>query len=431
MNLQELQMIVNDLNSTNSTNIKRDKLAKHSSNDELKKLLGIVYSPYKRFLISGKTYALKAPYVDPNDTIPESITSLLELLSTGEYRGDKGISMVKAFIEANKEYELLIISALDKNLKIRMNAGSINRALPNTVEEFSVALGLPFDDKTERETTKGDWYISRKLDGCRVITIIDEKGDINFYSRQGNEFHTLEVLKKQLEKMNLPKSSVLEGEVYILDSNGDEDFKRTVSEIKKKDHVISHPVYSLFDYLTLEDFKAKKTSVKFSQRLSHLHELISSSPNPFIEILPQYHKTDDMFKTLKQQSLDKGWEGLMLRKDAPYQGKRSKDILKYKLFTDDEYQVVSRSVGTMRVIVNGKEVEEEVMTNVTILHKGNPVDVGSGFKLSERRLYKDNPNLIIGKLITVQYFEETHDKDGKLSLRFPTFKALHGETREL
>lgn len=433
MKLHELQMIVNDLNATNSITDKRNKLSKHKNNEELTKLLGIIYSPYKRFHLSVKTYALKAPHIDAAE-VSTDLFSLLSELSTGNYKGDRGVAMVKAFIENQPEHEMLILMALDKNLKIRMNAGSINRAIPNTIEEFSVALGLPYDDKTKRELTKGTWLASRKLDGCRVVTIIDENGEINFYSRAGNEFTTLSVLKQELKKANIPNNTVIEGEVCILDKNGDEDFKATVSEIKKKDHTIFNPVYKVFDILSFDHFLAKECEDKLSDRLKFADEAEFFTFTPSISILEQLpftHKDMTKVEELKKESLEKGWEGLMFRKDTGYKGKRSSDILKYKQFQDAEYQVVSRTLGKMQVVVGGKTVDEEVMSNVTILHKGNPVDVGSGFSLNERRLFRDNPNLIVGQLITVQYFEETYDKEGKLSLRFPTFKMLHGETREL
>ena len=38
---------------------------------------------------------------------------------------------------------------------------------------------------------------------------------------------------------------------------------------------------------------------------------------------------------------------------------------------------------------------------------------------------------IVGKTITVQYFEETANDKGGISLRFPTVKVVHGEKREL
>ena len=65
-----------------------------------------------------------------------------------------------------------------------------------------------------------------------------------------------------------------------------------------------------------------------------------------------------------------------------------------------------------------------VMRNVFITHKGTVVSVGSGFSLAERREYYKYPERIIGKEITVQYFEETTNQNGTVSLRFPTVKHI-------
>ena len=62
---------------------------------------------------------------------------------------------------------------------------------------------------------------------------------------------------------------------------------------------------------------------------------------------------------------------------------------------------------------------------VIIDYKGNDVKVGSGFTLEERNTYWANPNKIIGKVVDVQYFEETNNQnDNNISLRFPTIKSI-------
>ena len=46
-------------------------------------------------------------------------------------------------------------------------------------------------------------------------------------------------------------------------------------------------------------------------------------------------------------------------------------------------------------------------------------------------VYKEHPEELIGKTITVQYFEETTDKSGNISLRFPTCKMVYENGRDL
>ena len=65
---------------------------------------------------------------------------------------------------------------------------------------------------------------------------------------------------------------------------------------------------------------------------------------------------------------------------------------------------------------------------VYIEHKGHKVAVGSGFSQEQRLKYTQEP--IVGKTITVQYFEETKNDKGGISLRFPTVKHIYENERD-
>ena len=86
-------------------------------------------------------------------------------------------------------------------------------------------------------------------------------------------------------------------------------------------------------------------------------------------------------------------------------------------------------MGPIRHIVDKKEIESIMLSKVIIEHKGNDVGVGSGFSMEQRLYFKDHPEDIIGKVITVTYFEETKNQDGTFSLRFPVVKYIHGDKR--
>ena len=75
------------------------------------------------------------------------------------------------------------------------------------------------------------------------------------------------------------------------------------------------------------------------------------------------------------------------------------------------------------------EVEEEMLSNIIIEHKGNKVGVGSGFTIDERKKYYANPEWLVGKTVTIQYFEESKNKDGEYSLRFPVLKHIYENGR--
>jgi ATP-dependent DNA ligase len=116
--------------------------------------------------------------------------------------------------------------------------------------------------------------ISRKLDGVRTIAI-NNHGKIEFYSRQGERFHTLEVLAEQVLKImeRLPDLCVFDGEVCIIDENGQDNFAAIMKQITRKNHQIKDLNYVLFDLIDQRDFYFKKGTTSFRERLKNLTSL--------------------------------------------------------------------------------------------------------------------------------------------------------------
>jgi DNA ligase-1 len=276
---------------------------------------------------------------------------------------------------------------------------------------------------------KDDWYSSRKLDGVRLLTVIDDNGNINFYSREGNEFTTLGVLKEELQGFGL-KNITLDGELCIVDDEGKEDFKSAVSQIKRKDYTIENPKYKIFDILPTREFREGIYHRKFSERLQTMISFMLKFRPKHIETVRQIKVNSvDHLTEMSQYASDQGWEGLIIKRDIPYVAKRSNDMLKVKKFFEAEYEVIGIEIAPARTInvTTGLEETIDVMARANILHKGNVVGVGSGWTLDERKKYRDFPSLLVGKQVTVSYFEESQDKDGKMSLRFPTVKHIWEE----
>lgn len=420
--LKILQDLVDELNATNSSNEKKEILKKHT---ECQSILCYVYDPFMKYNVTSKNCKKRSDLVAP--TAEEDIFSLLDKLCTRMYTGHDAISAVNAFVNANKEYEELIWLIIDKNLKTRTDDKLINKVWPNMIPSFDVALANKYDDKTAKKVSfDGKWFCSRKLDGLRCITIIDAAGNIKFYSRAGNEFTTLDNVRKAIEPLKI-YNTVLDGEICIVDENGNEDFTAAVSQVKRKDFTIENPSYKIFDAIPLADFKAKKGKAKLSDRLFDLSQMIPKG-NPVLEVLKQVKLTEENFLKMQEDVKELGWEGLILRKDVPYEGKRSHDMLKVKKFHDAEYVVKDVEMG-LKPMLNSEGLMEEVdvLAAVKIEHKGAVVSVGSGFSDADRLYYHKNPKEIIGSTICVQYFEESQDSNGKPSLRFPTIKFIYGK----
>ena len=428
--IKEINDFLDRMNSTNSSNDKVETIK--SSSRIIQKILYYTYNSFLQFNVTPKLLEKRSDLCN-RYTKFNSMFDLLDSLNHRLITGHKAIKEVNGFILNNPEYKDILYLVLERNLKIRASTKLINKALPRLIPTFNVALANKYDDKTKKKVDleKDVWYVSRKLDGVRCIIVVDEKGKARCYSRAGKQFHTLSLVEKDIESLGV-KNVVFDGEMCIVDNQGNEDFQSIMKEINRKDHTIKNGLFQTFDYIIYEDFsKGYSNKMTFSERLFTLQNLLLNKNLEFISFLEQtpvlsFHELTAFSST----AASKGWEGLMLRKNDFYKGKRSNDILKVKTFFDEEYIVTDIETGPFRYIKEGKEVEEEMLSSVSIIHKNNKVSVGSGFSIDQRKHYYKNPEMILGKEITVQYFEESQNQLGEYSLRFPVLKIVHGEKRD-
>lgn len=319
---------------------------------------------------------------------------------------------------------------------------------PNRSWDISVALGLPL--KLPYEVAGK--LASRKYDGVRVVAIVDFIGDdvsdVRFLSRQGNEFSSLGRLEEELRRLkarDLPRKNtyevdnlegpnheplpgsdgvkhrlILDGEVCVM-KDGKEDFTASVSQIRRLT-TMEQLTYLAFDALTWGEFSSASGSRPLSERLSDLAAIESAASSSLFSAIQQKRVRDDAhLASLVAEAADRGWEGLILRSDVGYRGKRTGDIRKLKTWAEAEFTVVSRAVG--RIALAGRV--QEACTSLTVEHKGHPVSVGSGLSTAQRLRFVDEAE-IVGKQVTVQYFEETEK-----SLRFPTVKRVWDGERDV
>ena len=340
----------------------------------------------------------------------------------------------KACIVEQKGYEDLLYSVLDRDLGCGIKATTINKAIPDLIPVFDVALGEPIKrmkkvkgqlavvDNTPKDLYDGKWLVSRKLDGIRCVAIKNE-GRVACYTRQGRVFKTTALLEEALAF--LPDGLVLDGELCVVDEYGNEDFKAIQSQWSRKDYTLEHFKYLVFDILTIDEFYGKTQSDLFSSRAENAEEFCGLLASPYVEAVKQEFITDKgCYEEWKRRARENGWEGLILRKDVAYKGQRSKDILKVKEFHDGEFKIIDIVTGPFTIRKGGRESVIDTVTAIGVEFKGNYVGVGSGFTLAEREDIRNNPEKYLGKKATIKYFEESQDEEGRPSLRFPVYKSL-------
>jgi len=422
--MEELNKFIEEMRSTSSATDKIAIIARSST--FIHKVLEYTYNPYKQYYTTSKTCKKNSDkcYYDGGDLYP---FELLDSLSDRKFTGHEAITLVNGWVE-NNEYGKLLYRIINKNLDIRAGDKVINKAVPGLIPTFSVALAQEYKGKCDWDD---NWYASRKLDGVRCLAVTDTEGKCTLYSRMGKEFTTLNKIKYAIEATGVI-NYVFDGEICLLDEDGNEDFQGVMKELRRKDHQIKNPTFMIFDMIHKTEFDKGKSTDTLSERLHTLRTWLGPryDTKETLRYLDQSVITNEThFNNWNQMASDNNWEGFMLRKDTEYEGKRSKNLLKVKSFYDAEYEVLGFDVDNHEVVREGKSVSMTMLSQVWIEHKGHLVKVGSGFTQEQRLEYMDGS--IVGKVITVQYFEETNNQEGGISLRFPTVKVIHGDKREV
>ena len=424
----ELQNFIDKMRATSSST---DKVQIIKDADPfIHKVLEYTYNPFKQYYVTSKTCVKNSQLV--NEDIAHlglELFNVLDQLNTRKVTGHDAITLVNSFVASCQSNGELIYKIIDKNLDIRAGDKVINKAIPGLIPTFSVALAKEYDGKCDWQND--NWWASRKLDGVRCLAVVNYEGECTLYSRMGKELTTLNKVKEAIEATGII-NTVFDGEICLIDENGNEDFQGVMKQLRRKDHQIENPAYMIFDMIHKPNFENQEGGPILSERLRALRGFLTSRfiNSDILRYTHQYVITDGRhFDKWGQLATDNKWEGFMLRKDVTYEGKRTKNLLKVKKFFDAEYEVIDFDIDDHEIVVNGRSETVPMLSQVWIEHKGHKVKVGSGWTHEQRLQYIDGS--IVGKVITVQYFEETKNDKGGISLRFPTVKHVHGDKREL
>jgi len=429
--LKNIQTFIDKMNASNKRKDKEDVLLTCMTPD-VKWILKLTFDYDVQYYITSKSVE-KLKNSLGGATTGLNLFEVLDRLRLRLVTGHAAAQLVHSFVLTYPEYKDLIYKIIDKDLGIGVSTKIINDVHPGMIKEFKVALAQDLRKKPNTKLDQ-DWVIERKLDGNRAILIYNNPQDIHIYSRTGLEYTTLNKIKEDVVKLGLDNDTVLDGEICLVDENDHEDFQGIMKEIRRKDHTIPNPKYIVFDMMPLPVFEGKETGLVYKDRIQpFIDKYTELDPDTIKTITPIEYVdySEENLTFMKKCVVDDHWEGLMFRKNVPYEGKRTDNLLKFKSFFDAEYAVLGIEESEVTEVINNKANKIKAVGSLLIKHQGYTVKVGSGLSLEQRKAWLQNPDQIIGKTITVKYFEETTDQNGNKSLRFPTLVVVHGEEREI
>ena len=414
--LNDIVSIINELKSTNSSRAKQHILRKNNQNELLKKILFYTYGD-KQFKIKQKTIEkMNFNDKDDDDIWNHNIFRMLDFLATNNINSNI-VNEVEKLIRyyPDDRIKMLILDIIQKDLRCNISVKTINTAIPGLIPTFGVMLAESYD-KHKKAIEGKEFILSTKLDGSRLL-VINRKNETLFYTRAGKRMDGLVELEESFKQL---PNGCYDGELIAEGKfdNSAEQYKTTMkrSRIKGKKTGLKMMCYDFVE--NEKEFWSGKCNIKCIDRKARLQEVLENNKVDHIEYLyPLYIGADvDMIEKYSAEAVANQEEGIMCSiADSPYETKRVKTLLKVKLFKTADVLVEKIHRG------EGKYADTLGRITVSFLYKGNKysIDCGSGFSENQRHFYYKNPNEIVGKIVTLKYFEISKNQQGGYGLRFP------------
>lgn len=255
---------------------------------------------------------------------------------------------------------------------------------PMLAKTYEEAQNLPYDEGV---------YSNPKLDGIRLVHTAHAA-----LSRQGKPFNTIAHITNALKPFfaKFP-TAILDGELYNHDYK--DSFQELQSLITKKNlsldelmSVTDTVQYHVYDAVGIDD----DTNQSFADRYAALEKHLPQ--NSIIKLVKATKVNNEAeLNVAHEDALASGYEGQMIRLNNKYEvGKRSKFLLKRKIFNDEEFEILD--------IVEGEGNKAGMAASMRCV--GNGVEFDSNVKANDARKIEllNNKHKYIGKMATVKYF---------------------------
>lgn len=209
------------------------------------------------------------------------------------------------------------------------------------VDEITIPspmLAQNYLDRYEKLDWNAGVYISLKLNGVRCIATRD-----GLFSRKGSEWvacpHIFKALKPIFDKY--PEIKALDGEFF------NEDLRQnlgglislvskkapTEEELKKSAEIVQYHIYDIID-----------NEMLYLDRLNKVKEIVewhfTLGPSPLRIVNAYKCENHEYAKQVLEMYEKDGHEGAIIRTNSYYENKRSKNLLKFKTFIEDEFEII-------------------------------------------------------------------------------------------
>lgn len=414
--MERIKEIIEQLQATSSRNEKAAILEANKDNELWTEVLKFLLDPMVVTGISIPKLSKSLPGIDIEHRNLIGVMNYLRRYNTGR---DVDVAVCQDLLARFPEHKDWMAQLLTKSLKFGVDTSTVNKIYgKGFIKVFAVMLAESFADNPKHLDGK-EFIVTQKLDGVRCVAFVHDNGEVQFFTRNGQDYGEVPDVADDLLRLGV-RGVAYDGELIAASRSTDssEVFRQTVSTANRKG-VKTGLIYHVFDRLPISEFLDGYSPELCTSRKHGLYKSFKGRDDvQWVELVENLYEGNDqnMITELSSVATKNGWEGLMLNvADAPYQAKRTRDLLKVKKFKTVDVRVtgVFEGIGALVGTLGGIHVEFDI-DGKTYTSK-----CGSGFTFEQRDKYWAHPELLIGKIVELKCFEVSYDKDGSRSLRFP------------
>lgn len=423
----EVIKLFKEIQNTSGLNDKKAIITANKDNELFKKcLVFLLDTNIVTGIAESKLKKLNVNYTKDKATVKlNTFEEVMDYLTENNTGRDEDIANVKGFIydhHMSDDEFFFYAQMITKKYRLGADKKLVNSCITNLIPTFDVQLGTSIE---KVKLNGNEWVaISRKLNGTRCAFIGDK-----CMTRQGKGYKGLDHIVADLQKL-VGTDTFVDGELVYKNKEGLSDsaaFQLGTGLAMSKSDDKSELKLVIFDIFSLEEFWSGKSKETYSQRHKRLKELeveiVMEELEENLEVVEMFYDGYDHSEIWKwlDYAEEHDYEGCIINLDACYECKRTKNLLKVKKFKEIDLRCTGVNIAT-----SGKY--KGLLGSITCKYGDSTVDVGSGFDDNTRQYYTDNPNEIIGKVISIKYKEETVNKNGGKSLQFPVLVAVREES---
>lgn len=444
MRFSEITKALKELSGI-SSNLQKLEWLKNHDDEDLKNVFKFYFDSSKVTGIAEKKFdkqsrfpMLEGDFTTCDQKTFDDVIRYLDFHNTGK---DEDIETVKYYMShicSTDEEKECFKKLVCKNYPMGVDYKTINKVFPNLIPSYEVMLADKYLDLNENKKaklfTKGRKFcIQEKLDGFRC-TAWKENGNVKLISRQGKLIEGLVDIETYLKRIELD-NFILDGELLLTNRENvpsKEQYKATSKIVSTKDKEKHGITLNIFDMISIWEWKEKNCMKDYDRRYFNLETFIGTESEPFLHVVENIYIGNDVSKIDKYliEAKEKGWEGIMVRfMDSKYEWKRSSNLLKVKPFLEMDMEIVGYEEGTN----SNKGRLGALICEVNHPQYGKiKTKVGGGFAEFERIAFWNMKDELIGRVVSVQYFEVTQNTTThEYSLRFPEFLELKAKGQKI